>query len=374
MNLIFENDRLFKRNRQCTLSFLVKNALLLLIVLNYACKIETLPDNCNISVNIVEDNKDVHNIHDPTIIKEGDTYYLYSSSKYCTFYTSKDMKDWKKSGTVFKNKYPTWLTDYLPNADHIGAPDIKYYNGNYVLFYQSHMGGTCNSVIGFATNKTLDPQSPNYKWIDHGPVIKSKQIGPYGIINCGDGRSTYNAIDPHLFIDNDNTPWLSFGSTWGGIKLVKLQALSLKEGFLKIPQKEPYNYMTLAKRNIVSEADPVLEASYIVYRSGYYYLFMSHNKCCPGETSKYKIMVGRSARIEGPYVDKSGGQLLFGEGSLVIDRDGKYIGTGHADVFYENNSHYLVHHAYDSENNYVPVLNIRKLKWDSEGWPTICIQ
>ena len=77
MNLIFENDRLFKRNRQCTLSFLVKNALLLLVVLNYACKIETLPDNCNISVNIVEDNKDVHNIHDPTIIKEGDTYYLY---------------------------------------------------------------------------------------------------------------------------------------------------------------------------------------------------------------------------------------------------------------------------------------------------------
>jgi len=49
-------------------------------------------------------------------------------------------------------------------------------------------------VIGLATNTTLDPESPSYRWIDEGLVIRSTP------------SDNWNAIDPNLSLDTDKTP------------------------------------------------------------------------------------------------------------------------------------------------------------------------
>jgi arabinan endo-1,5-alpha-L-arabinosidase len=59
-------------------------------------------------------------------------------------------------------------------------------------------------------------------------------------------------------------------------------------------------------------------------------------------------------------------------GTVLIEREGTMIGTGHADVYSEGGYDYLVHHAYDRERDYESILNIRRMDWDEEGWPSAC--
>ena len=127
------------------------------------------PLDCKINANIVDLATDASPIHDPAMIKAMDTYYLYSSSNIGTFYSSKDMRKWQREGEVF-NAIPPWLVEEIPVADHIGAPDIAYYNGQYLLFYQSHNPNTCDAATGLTINKTLDPSDPNYEWVDQGLI------------------------------------------------------------------------------------------------------------------------------------------------------------------------------------------------------------
>lgn len=323
------------------------------------------PVSCELNENIVNLASDASPIHDPSMAKENDTYYVYSSSELGSFYTSKDMKSWTSAGDLF-SEIPAWLMSEIPKADHIGAPDISYYKGRYLLFYQSHNFNTCNAATGFASNQTLDPKDPNYHWLDHGEVLRSKPIIPGLNIVCGDGLSIYNAIDAQFFVDEDDKPWLVFGSTIGGIKLIALDKETLK------PKSEP-EFITLAQRFLLLK-DPIIEAPYIMYREGFYYLFMSFNHCCLAEKTKYQIRVGRSKNVEGPYYDQNNWPLYLAGGTLIIDKDGPYIGTGHNEVFSEDGVDWLVHHAKDSRDNFKPYLNIRRLNWSKDNWPSLCQQ
>ncbi|MCP5056526.1 MAG: arabinan endo-1,5-alpha-L-arabinosidase [bacterium] len=314
--------------------------------------------------NIVDLESQVAPIHDPAIAKLGDTYYVYSSSPLASFYTSPDLVTWTEAGQIF-DELPPWVIEELPNPDHIGAPDIAFYRGVWILFYQSHIGGTCNAGIGLATNVTLDPSDPRYQWVDHGLILRSTPLFENFDFICGVDDVLYNAIDPHLFIDDDETPWLVFGSTLGGLLLAEIDSETLR------PTQHPRDFVVLAARPLL-QADPIIEAPYIIRRGDYYYLFLSHNSCCKGAETKYKILVGRSEALEGPYVDREGVPLIAEGGTVLIERDGRLIGTGHADVYSENGIDWLVHHAYDSEFDYEPVLNIRRLVWGEAGWPEAC--
>ena len=314
--------------------------------------------------NLVDRTSDVLRIHDPAIAKQDDTYYIYSSSALASFYTSPDMKTWTESGRIFE-ELPQWVRDELPNPDHIGAPDIAWYDGKWVLYYQSHIGGTCNAGIGVATNATLNPDDPEYEWIDHGLILRSTPLFENLDIICGVDETWYNAIDPHLFIDVDGKPWLVFGSTLGGLFLVDIDPKTFR------PTTHPSEFKVLAARDLLI-ADPIIEGPYIIHRDGWYYLFLSHNRCCQGADTKYKILVGRSRTLAGPYFDRDGVALLEGGGTVLIEREGSLIGTGHADVYSENGYDYLVHHAYDASLNYQSMLNIRRLVWDEDQWPRAC--
>lgn len=337
----------------------------ILVLLLFGCAVgcndETL--ECEINPNIVNLDSEASPIHDPAIIKAEESYYVYSSSLLGSFYTSRDMHDWTHAGHVF-TEIPRWLLDEIPAADHIGSPDISYYRGRYLLFYQSHESRTCNAATGLATNTTLDPASPEYEWIDHGQVLRSS---PYfsSIENiCGDEQAVFNAIDPHFFEDVDGTPWLAIGSTIGGIKLIELDP----ETLMPIPGRD---YVSLAQRFLLQD-DPVIEGAYLLFRDGYYYLFLSFNHCCKREETRYQVRVGRAKEVTGPYYDKRGWPLRWGGGSLVIDGDGPWRGTGHNDVFSENGVDWLVHHAKHAGQDFRPFLHIRKIEWDADSWPSVC--
>jgi len=293
--------------------------------------------------------------HDPGMIRAGSTYYVFSTGDEnglnqgnILIRKSTDLAYWQLVGTVFET-IPAWISDALGSTPpNLWAPDIAQANGKYYLYYAGSRFGTNNSVIGLATNVTLDPASPDYKWVDEGLVIRSTP------------RDNWNAIDPAVAIDTDGGAWLSFGSFWDGIKMRRLDA-----GTGKLATDDTTLY-SLASRN----GGPI-EAPAIVYHGGYYYLFVSFDFCCRGVKSTYKIMVGRAAKITGPYTDRSGKRMDQGGGDLLLAGDDRFRGPGGQSVFLDGNTYRLVHHVYDTFQNGLPQLKIKDLTWTTDGWPEI---
>src|SRR5699024_1201891 len=161
------------------------------------------------------------------------------------------------------------------------------------------------------------------------------------------GRDMWNAIDPQLIIDEEGDPWLDFGSFWEGIKLVKL-----KSDLTGIAQPESWFTIASRKRTFgISDTlpgDAAIEAPYIFYYKGYYYLFVSYDYCCRGSNSNYKIMVGRSKKVTGAYRDKNGKLMTKGGATLVLKGNKHYPVLGHNAVLSDMGTYYLVFLAYDA--------------------------
>ncbi len=298
-------------------------------------------------------------VHDPVMIKHAGTYYLFCTGVGISVFSSLDMKNWKKEKSVF-DAPPSWAVEKIPSfKGHIWAPDISFHNGRYYLYYSVSAFGKNTSCIGLATNKTLDTSSPEFKWVDHGKVIQSVP-----------GRDLWNAIDPNLAFDDAQKPWLVFGSFWSGMKLVKLNE-NLKE------LAEPEEWFTVSKRPRdfkTEDHDPgeaAVEAPFIFKKNGLYYLFVSFDHCCRGAKSTYKVVVGRSDKIQGPYLDKEGKRMDQGGGTLVVEGNASWAGVGHNSTYTFDGKDYIVFHAYDIADEGKPKLKIEQIQWDGQGWPIV---
>ena len=196
----------------------------------------------------------------------------------------------------------------------IWAPDISFFNNRWHLYYAVSNFGEQNSAIGLATNATLDPESPDYKWVDQGEVLRS---------HPGD---QWNAIDPNLVIDERGDTWLSWGSFWEGIWMRKIDRST---GQL---DADDMNYHQLANRSTGPDDTSAIEAPFIVFRDGKWYLFISFDQCCQGVDSTYNVHVGRSDALTGPYIDRDGVPLTEGGGSLILSAYGQWKGPGQRDT------------------------------------------
>jgi arabinan endo-1,5-alpha-L-arabinosidase len=298
-------------------------------------------------------------VHDPVMIKQDSLYYIFHTGFGISVWSSPDMKNWKKEKQVFATA-PVWAVAAVPGfRGHIWAPDISYHNGLYYLYYACSAFGKNTSVIGVATNKTLNPSSPEFKWEDHGKVVQSVP-----------GRDMWNAIDPNLVVDDNNTPWLAFGSFWNGIKLVKLSPDMLSVA-------EPEEWYTIAARpRDFGLADTLagnaaIEAPFIFKKNGYYYLFVSWDYCCRAEKSTYKMVIGRSKSVTGPYFDKKGVDMKFNGGTLLLEGDKNWYGVGHNGAYTFDGKDYLIFHGYDAADKGRSKLRIEIMQWDKDGWPVV---
>jgi arabinan endo-1,5-alpha-L-arabinosidase len=291
--------------------------------------------------------------HDPALVAgaEGEKWYVFGTGEPGTgggniqIRSSPDGKRWTYEGTVW-DEIPAWITEAVPGVKNIWAPEIYESNGMYYLYYAGSTWGHNRSVIGLATNKTLDPSDPQYEWVDRGEVFRSEP------------SDDFNAIDPGVIEDESGTPWLAFGSYWSGIRMVQLDWPS---GKVADPDVKPLH---IADR----KANPnAIEAPYIVENDGWYYLFTSWGQCCQGVDSDYKIMVGRSRDVTGPYVDREGRKLLEGGGTTLLTKTGDRVGPGGQSVSDE----IIAYHYYDASAGGAPRLALQPVVWGEDGWPEL---
>ncbi|HEX8324095.1 MAG TPA: arabinan endo-1,5-alpha-L-arabinosidase [Tepidisphaeraceae bacterium] len=285
-------------------------------------------------------------LHDPCIIRGGDTYYVFCTGRGVPVRTSKDLVNWKRDGTVM-DKLPAWVADVVPGANSFWAPDIIFANGEYRLYYSVSTFGVNQSAIGLAVTKSLDRADPNYGWTDRGMVISSTKA------------DNFNAIDAAVMTDVDGRAWMALGSFWSGIKLIELDpATGLRKADDRI--------RPIARR---PEPPNAIEAPFLTRRGEWYYLWVSFDRCCQGTRSTYNVRVGRSRSVEGPYVDRQGLPLIAGGGTPVLAGSGDIRGPGHNAVLQDGPNEYLVHHFYNATNNGRPTLQVRPLTYDADGWP-----
>jgi arabinan endo-1,5-alpha-L-arabinosidase len=298
-------------------------------------------------------------VHDPVMIKEGSTYYLFATGMGISVFSSTDLKSWTKQPPVF-SEAPAWAVDAVPGyKGHTWAPDISYHNGQYYLYYSASAFGKNTSCIGLAVNKTLDPHSPHFKWVDLGKVIQSVPV-----------RDQWNAIDPNLIVDDAHNPWLVFGSFWSGLKLV-----SLGDDFKTVTDRSTWYAVAARPRSATADTsagNAAIEAPFIYKRAGYYYLFVSKDFCCRGPQSTYNVVVGRSTSVQGPYLDRNGLSLQQNGGTLVAEGDATdWFAVGHNAVVRDDDRDLLIMHGYDRNDKGRSKLIIRVLTWDAAGWPSL---
>ncbi len=205
-------------------------------------------------------------VHDPSIIREGNTYYLFSTTlapqgdprdPQIPCRVSRDLLNWKLSGYVFPS-VPSWAMAAIPGIRDIWAPDITHFAGLYWLYYACSTGGSNRSAIGLATTPTLDPSSPHHLWTDHGLVLESRE------------PDDFNAIDPAHIVDRQGRRWLAFGSFWSGLKMVALDRETGK------PAAGRLRLESLAQRLVPDGAPDTIEAPFLFERNGWYYLLASY--------------------------------------------------------------------------------------------------
>jgi arabinan endo-1,5-alpha-L-arabinosidase len=293
---------------------------------------------------------------DPTAVAghNGDSgTFAFATGKGAQVLHSRDLIRWQGVGRVFETDVPPWAKTAVPASTGIWAPDISFHDGLYHLYYSVSSFGSQRSVIGLAVNRRLDPGHPDNRWIDRGLVIESRP-----------GTCDFNAIDPALFVDDDGRWTLFFGSFWSGIKAVALDPKTGK------PATSSPAILPIAKRATDVPEWPI-EAAYVIERSGWHYLFVSWDHCCKGAESDYKVVVGRSRKALGPFLDQSGRPMLEGGGTPILISDERWAGPGHNGVLQTERGDFIVHHAFRRERPQLGRLFlIRPLTWTSDGWPS----
>jgi len=318
-------------------------------------------------------------IHDPSsIVKCDDTYWVFGTGNGIYSIYSKDLVTWQPGPTPYtKTIYPSWINSYVKAFDgNFWAPDIIYMNEQYYLYYSCSEWGTMTSTIGCVTNKTLNPDDPEYEW---------KDLGFLGIWSYQPGLAL-NAIDPSLMRGPDGKIWMVYGSfNEEGIVVTEIDSLSGKPKTYagNLPGTSIANSWT---GSWYGEG----EGASMIYRDGFYYLFYNKGGCCAGIASTYYIVMGKSTNPRGPFLDKTGKALrITGQpsgGTIVLKHDNsrgtddRYFGPGHFGLYSENGVDYVTFHYYDPNGYYPnpavnnqggPTLGLAKLVWEADGWPSI---
>ena len=303
---------------------------------------------------------------DPTIIEHDGTYYVYGTQDYgqwgdeygvrhIPILASENLVDWRYAGSAFTlADRPIWGT---PNAG-LWAPDIVKIGDTFNLYYSLSTWGDPNPGIGVAT-----AEHPLGPWTDHGPVLKSLDIG----VN--------NSIDPVVFEAEGNV-YMIWGSFRGiyGVELTN-DGLSLKDGanaantkilLAGLDTNTPWNGATY-------------EAPYILYKDQYYYMFLSSGSCCNGHESTYNVRVVRATSPMGPYYDHDARDALGTyRGYQVLIGSGFFAGPGHNAIIQDKAGDYwIIYHAFARDetpsygNSPRRSLMIDLLIWDENGWPSV---
>ena len=277
---------------------------------------------------------------DPTVVRGKDgKFYAFSTMQNgnVPVYQSDNLANWEFYGNAYANmNVPT----FVPGAG-IWAPDANYINGKYVLYFSmSTWGGEWEAGIGRST-----AVKPGGYYSDSKLLFNSREIG------------VQNSIDPVVYQEKGRNYLI-----WGSFRGIYITELT--EDGLEI----------IDKTDIQRIAGTAYEGIYIHKRDGYYYMFGAWGSCCEGLNSSYRVIVGRSKELYGPYVNKQGRKMLDNNHETILVGNDLVRGPGHTSQIFtdDKGQDWILYHGYEAADvNAGRKMFLDKVNWDKDGWPTI---
>lgn len=308
-----------------------------------------------------------YNVHDPSIIKDGDWFYCYNTDVAygaaprigIMVRKSKDLVNWQYVGWAF-NDLPALSKQYILSqgatpVQGLWAPYIMKVGQEFRLYYSLAPTSGRTSCIGLATST-----SPEGPWVEKGLVVTS--------INSGPGT---NAIDPTVVVTPAGEHWMVYGSSWDGLYELQLNpatGLALNNGD-KGTRK--------VRRGITGGIiNGNLEGPELIYNAEkqMYYLFVAYDWL----STKYNVRVFRSTSPDGPFLDFNGVNVdnQADNGPMILapykfNNHQGWQGVSHCSVFQNNGQYFIAHQGRPSVNPAFMVLHVRKIFWTPDGWPVV---
>ncbi|WP_379141785.1 glycoside hydrolase family 43 protein [Paenibacillus sp. sgz500992] len=331
-------------------------------------------------------------VHDPSVIKVNNTYYVFGS--HLASAKSKDLISWKQisSGVADGNVLIPNVTEELSQtlswaqSDTLWAPDvIQLADGKFYMYYNACRGDSPLSAMGIAVADKIEGP---YK--DQGIILKS---GMAGVGNDGeiyDATVKPNVVDPDVFFDKDGKLWMVYGSYSGGIFIMELDAAT---GF-PLPD-QGYG------KKLLGANHARIEGPYMLYspETDYYYLFLSYG----GLDTKggYNIRVARSKNPDGPFEDSEGKAMIDAKGTAgklfddpayspygvklmgnykfinsstenAVSEVG-YLSPGHNSAYYDakKEEYYLIFHTRFPNRGEEHEVRVHQMFMNKDGWPVV---
>lgn len=356
------------------------------------------------------------NVHDPTIVKDGDYFYMYQTdASYGNAHEghghfhgrrSTDLVNWEYLGSTMETA-PAWVKDTmnskraamgLPPIDNPNygywAPCIRKVGGVFRMYYSIVV---TNPIVGNNTDTSWTERAyiglmettslASNNWVDKGMVICSEPDGVTDYTRSGSndwyGYFKFNAIDPSYVEGNDGKHYLIYGSWHTGIAKVEVDPATGKP--YQLNSIEDYGTRIAGRGNISTNRWQALEGPEIVYNpdTGYYYLFLAYDEL----SVAYNTRVARSTSIDGPYLGYNGEDVSSGAECWPMlthpygfNGHTGWVGISHCAVFKDDatNKWYFSSQGRLPENvpginvsNAVMMGQIRELDWTSDGWPVV---
>ena len=330
-------------------------------------------------------------VHDPSIVKDGSTYYVFGSHLAAAKTT--DLMNWTKFADLVTdanplfNKVTTELAATLSWAQTttLWAPDvIKLDDGKYYMYYCACKGDSPLSALGVATATSIEGPYTNKQIL-----LKSGMVSPTmsedGTVY--DATKHPNVVDPAVFKDATGKLWMMYGSYSGGIYILQLD---LTTGLPIAGQ----GYGT----HLLGGNHAEIEGAYVIYNATtkYYYMFTSWGGLAAD--GGYNVRVCRSLNPNGPYVDGFGKDMATVKASSAFNRPSiqdygmklmgghnyvnasfetgtalGYVSPGHNSAYYDaaTGKYFMVFHSRFPGTGEGHEVRVHEMHFNDDGWPVI---
>lgn len=333
-------------------------------------------------------------VHDPSVIRVSGTFYVFGS--HLAEAKTTDLMNWTKladgvdnNNPLFGNKVTTELAETLAWAQvtDLWAPDVaQMSDGKYYMYYCACKGDSPRSALGVAVSDKVDGP-----YVNKQVLLKSGQWGlPSEDGTIYDATKHPNVVDPAVFFDDGDRPWMIYGSYSGGIFIMEIDA---KTG-LTVPG-QGYG------KHLMGGNHARIEGAYVLYSptSKYYYLFTSFGGL--DAAGGYNVRVARSLRPNGPYLDGTGTDMatvkadptkpLFDDASiapyamklmgghqfaLAAGETGTalgYVSPGHNSAYYDaaTGKYFIIFHTRFPGTGEIHEIRVHEMHLNEDGWPVI---
>lgn len=342
--------------------------------------------------------------HDPSIVKDGDTYYIFGSHR--AWAKSTDLVNWKTFENNLSTDYETILggiweewSKQSTNPDVEGnmwAPDVFWNEtmGKWCM-YLSVNGDNYRSVIVLLTADDIEGD-----WTYVGPVVYSgftkvnvnrtdveQVLGEDADLTRYQSQSDtgINAIDPTVKTDEDGTMWMVYGSWFGGVWMFKLDPTTGLRDYTATYETVENQSDAYYGIKVAGGFGNSGEGAYLAHANGHWYLFLSYGHL--QQTGGYQVRVFRSDSITGPYVDQAGNTAIAtraegnnwqGDTGIRLmssiqwsgnDNGDIEVSQGHNSVLVDDDgTAYIVYHTRFSDRGEVHEVRVRELMPTADGW------